>query len=113
MLCGGSDLHSRISGIETGRTFISGISGMKTDRFTQDGLWIERNHRREGPPVTYAVTISGSTRLFIDSQALLDWVSDQLQILDDNALHEWLAVHDQEIKAAINTRLVFERYVRF
>ena len=53
---------------------ISGISGMKAERFTAGSLWIERTRHREGPPVVYTVMIKESSRAFTDHKAILKFV---------------------------------------
>ena len=47
---------------------------MKSERFVAGQLWIERNRRREGPPVVYTVMSGKSARPFTDTKAILKWV---------------------------------------
>ena len=37
---------------------------MKSERFTAGQLWIERNRRREGPPVVYTVMSGKSATVY-------------------------------------------------
>ena len=70
---------------------------MKTgERFTAGQLWVERNRRREGPPVVYTVLSGKSARLFIDSKAVLNWVKWPKGTPTGDALREWLASFDQK-----------------
>ena len=80
---------------------ISGISGMKTgERFTAGQLWIERNRRREGPPVVYTVLCGKSARPFTDPKAILKWVKWPKGTPTGDALRAWLASFDQKPEAA-------------
>ena len=80
---------------------ISGISGMKTgERFTAGQLWIERNRRREGPPVVYTVLSGKSARPFTDPKAILKWVKWPKGTPTGDALRAWLASFDQKPEAA-------------
>ena len=96
ILCGGIDLHSRISGTEIRRTPISGISGMKSERFTAGQLWIERNRRREGPSVVYTVLSGKTARPFTDPKAILKFVRWPKGTPTGDALREWLASFEQK-----------------
>ena len=44
---------------------------MKGERFVAGQLWIERNRRREGPPVVYTVLCGKTARPFTDHKAIL------------------------------------------
>ena len=78
---------------------ISGMSGMKSERFTAGQLWIERNRRREGPPVVYTVLCGNSARPFTDPKAILKWVKWPKGTPTGDALREWLASFDQKPEA--------------
>ena len=78
---------------------ISGISGMKSERFTAGQLWIERNRRREGPPVVYTVLRGKSARPFTDPKAILKWVKWPKGTPTGDALRAWLASFDQKPEA--------------
>jgi hypothetical protein len=78
---------------------ISGMSGMKSERFTAGQLWIERNRRREGPPVVYTVLCGDSARPFTDSKAILKWVKWPKGTPTGDALREWLASFDKKPEA--------------
>ena len=76
---------------------ISGMSGMKSgDRFVAGQLFIERNRRREGPPVVYTVMAGNSARPFTDTKAILKWVKWPKGTPTGDALREWLASFDQK-----------------
>ena len=73
---------------------------MKSERFTAGKeLWIERNRRREGPPVVYTVLSGKSARLFTDTKAILKWVKWPKGTPTGDALREWLASFDQKPQA--------------
>ena len=78
---------------------ISGMSGMKSERFTAGQLWIERNRRREGPPVVYTVLCGNSARPFTDPKAILKWVKWPKGTPTGDALREWLASFDEQPQA--------------
>ena len=69
---------------------------MKSERFTAGQLWIERNRRREGPPVVYTVLCGKSARPFTDPKAILKWVKWPKGTPTGDALREWLASFDQK-----------------
>ena len=69
---------------------------MKSERFTAGQLWIERNRRREGPPVVYTVLSGKSARPFTDPKAILKWVKWPKGTPTGDALREWLASFDQK-----------------
>ena len=96
ILCGGIDRHAGISGTETLCTPISGICGMKSERFTAGQLWIERNRRREGPPIVYTVLCGTTARPFTDHKAILKWVKWPKGTPTGDALREWLASFEQK-----------------
>ena len=68
---------------------------MKSERFTAGQLWIERNRRREGPPVVYTVLCGKSARPFTDPKAILKWVKWPKGTPTGDALREWLASFEQ------------------
>ena len=72
---------------------------MKSERFTAGQLWIERNRRREGPPVVYTVLSGKSARPFTDPKAILKWVKWPKGTPTGDALREWLASFDQKPQA--------------
>ncbi len=77
-------------------TSIPLISGMKSERFTAGQLWIERNRRREGPPVVYTVMSGKSARLFTDHKAILKFVKWPKGTPTGDSLREWLASFDKK-----------------
>ena len=87
---GGRSTDELISG-----TTISRIS-MKPERFTAGQLWIERNRRREGPPVVYTVMCGKSARPFTHPKAILKWVKWPKGTPTGDALREWLASFEQK-----------------
>ena len=66
------------------------------ERFTAGQLWIERNRRREGPPVVYTVMSGNSARPFTDTKAILKWVKWPKGTPTGDALREWLASFEQK-----------------
>ena len=73
---------------------------MKSEqRFVAGQLWIERNRRREGPPVVYTVMSGKSARPFTDTKAILKWVKWPKGTPTGDALREWLASFDQKQEA--------------
>ena len=60
---GGIDCHIEIIGTPIAFTPISGISGMKAERFTAGSLWIERTRRREGPQLFTSVLCGFTSNL--------------------------------------------------
>ena len=66
------------------------------DRFVAGQLWIERNRRREGPPVVYTVLSGNSARPFTDTKAILKWVKWPKGTPTGDALREWLASFEQK-----------------
>ena len=72
---------------------------MKSERFTAGQLWIERNRRREGPPVVYTVLCGKTARPFTDSKAILKWVKWPKGTPTGDALREWLASFEQKPQA--------------
>ena len=96
---GGIGRPTEIIGTLIAFTPISGISGMKSERFTAGQLWIERNRRREGPPVVYTVLCGKSARPFTDPKAILKWVKWPKGTPTGDALREWLASFEQKPQA--------------
>ena len=96
ILCGGIARHAGISGTKTPCTPISGISGMKSERFTAGQLWIERNRRREGPPVVYTVLCGKTARPFTDPKAILKFVKWPKGTPTGDALREWLKSFEEK-----------------
>ena len=72
---------------------------MKSERFTAGQLWIERNRRREGPPVVYTVMSGKTARPFTDPKAILRWVKWPKGTPTGDALREWFAAFEQKIEA--------------
>ena len=72
---------------------------MKSERFTAGQLWIERNRRREGPPVVYTVCAGKTARPFTDHKAIFKWVKWPKGTPTGDALREWLAFVLSKIKA--------------
>ena len=96
---GGNTCGSGMGRISIVGISISGMSGMKSERFTAGQLWIERNRRREGPPVVYTVLCGNSARPFTDSKAILKWVKWPKGTPTGDALREWLASFDKKPEA--------------
>ena len=69
------------------------------DRFVAGQLWIERNRRREGPPIVYTVLCGKSARPFTDTKAILKWVKWPKGTPTGDALREWLASFEQKQEA--------------
>ena len=93
---GGIGSPTVILGTSIAFTPISRIFGMKSERFTAGQLWIERNRRREGPPVVYTVLCGKSARPFTDPKAILKWVKWPKGTPTGDALREWLASFEQK-----------------
>ena len=72
---------------------------MKSERFTAGQLWIERNRRREGPPVVYTVMSGKTARPFTDPKAILKWVKWPKGTPTGDALREWFASFEQKAEA--------------
>jgi len=72
---------------------------MKAERFTAGQLWIERNRRREGPPVVYTVMSGKTARPFTEPKAILKWVKWPKGTPTGDSLREWLASFEQEAEA--------------
>ena len=88
-----------ISGTCTAPIPISGISGMKAERFVAGQLWIERCRRREGPEITYNVLSGKSSRVFTDHKMILRHIKWPKGTPTGDALREWLASFEQKPKA--------------
>ena len=99
MTGGGNTCGSGMGRISIVGISISGMSGMKSERFTAGQLWIERNRRREGPPVVYTVMSGNSARPFTDTKAILKWVKWPKGTPTGDALREWLASFEQKQEA--------------
>ena len=69
------------------------------DRFVAGQLWIERNRRREGPPIVYTVLCGKSARPFTDTKQILRWVKWPKGTPTGDALREWLASFEQKQEA--------------
>ena len=72
---------------------------MKGERFVAGQLWIERNRRREGPPVVYTVMLAKQQDHFTDHKAILKFVKWPKGTPTGDALREWLASFEQKPKA--------------
>ena len=72
---------------------------MKSERFTAGQLWIERNRRREGPPIVYTVMCGATARPFTDTKAILKWVKWPKGTPTGDALRDWLASFEQKQEA--------------
>ena len=100
MTGGGNTCGSGMGRISIVGISISGMSGMKSgDRFVAGQLWIERNRRREGPPIVYTVMSGTSARPFTDTKAILKWVKWPKGTPTGDALREWLASFEQKQEA--------------
>jgi hypothetical protein len=80
---------------------------MKSERFTAGQLWIERNRRREGPPVVYTVLCGKTARPFTDPKAILKWVkwpAPELDMAKIKAEGFGPEAHDEDPTA--NTKMV-------
>jgi hypothetical protein len=91
MLCGGMPLQAGISGITTELTLISGISGMKSERFVAGQLWIERKRNREGPPISYIVMKGLSSMGFTDKKEVLRFIRWPKGTPTGDSVREWLS----------------------
>jgi hypothetical protein len=98
ILWGGIDRHDGISGTDTDRTPISGISGMRSERFTAGQLLVERTRHREGPPVVYSVLSGNTAMLFTDTKKILRFIKWPKGTPTGDALREWFASFDQKPK---------------
>jgi len=88
-------------------TPISGISGMKSERFTAGQLWIERTKQREGPPVVYVCMSGNSAMMFTDPKALLKFVRWPKGTPTGQALREWLDYWDApQVEPQAETKMV-------
>ena len=97
MTGGGKTRGSGMGRISIVGISISGMSGMKSgDRFVAGQLLIERNRRREGPPIVYTVMSGTSARPFTDTKAILKWVKWPKGTPTGDALREWLASFEQK-----------------
>jgi len=94
ILCGGILLQTGISVIPIRPTFISGISGMKSERFVAGQLWIERKKNREGPPISYTVMKGFSSMGFTDQKEVLRFIRWPKGTPTGDSVREWLAGFD-------------------
>ena len=96
---GGIGRPTVIVGTPIAFTPISGISGMKSERFTAGQLWVERTRQREGPPVVYVCMSGRSAMMFTDTKALLKFVRWPKGTPTGQALRDWLASFEQKEEA--------------
>ena len=107
-LGGGITCLAPMLGTPTAPTPISGICGMKSERFTAGSeLWIEATKHREGPPLVYVCRSGKSSKLFTDPSALLKFVRWPKSTPTGQALREWLEHWDApEIEPQAETKMV-------
>ena len=104
---GGIGLPTEIIGTLIAFTPTSGISGMKSERFTAGQLWIEATKHREGPPLVYVCRSGKSSMLFTEPAALLKFVRWPKSTPTGQALREWLDHWDaQEVEPQAETKMV-------
>ena len=72
---------------------------MKSERFTAGQLWIERNRRREGPPVVYTVMSANPPDHLPIQKQFSKWVKWPKGTPTGDALREWLASFEQKPQA--------------
>ena len=84
-------LQAGISVISIRPTPISGISGMKSERFVAGQLWIERKKNREGPPISYTVLKGFSSMGFTHASEVLKFIRWPKGTPTGDAVREWLA----------------------
>ena len=99
MLCGGIVLQVGISTTSIRPTPISGISGMKSERFVAGQLWIERKKNREGPPISYVVMKGLSSMGFTDQKEVLRFIRWPKGTPTGDSVREWLASFDDSTSA--------------
>ena len=69
---------------------------MKSERFTGGAeLFIERNRRREGPPIVYTVRLGNKAMLFIDPKKILRFVKWPKGTPTGEAMREWLSSFEE------------------
>ena len=93
-------LQTGISVIPIRPTPISGISGMKSERFVAGQLWIERQKNREGPPISYTVLKGFSSMGFTNKKEVLKFIRWPKGTPTGDAVREWLAGFDDSTEAA-------------
>jgi len=101
MLCGGANLQAGMSGMLTAPISISGISGMKSERFVAGQLWIERKKNREGPPISYTVMKGLSSMGFTSKKEVLKFIRWPKGTPTGDAVREWLASFDDSSETAV------------
>ena len=69
---------------------------MKSERFAARQLLIERNRRREGPPIVYTLLCGKTSRLYTSHKAILKFVKWPKGTPTGDALREWLASFEQK-----------------
>jgi|TARA_Y100000015_G_C2385890_1_gene87372 hypothetical protein len=80
---------------------------MESERFSAGQLWIERNRRREGPPIVYTVMVGKSSMLFTDHKAILKFVKWPKGTPTGDALRKWLGTWDKpEPEPQAETKMV-------
>ena len=86
---------------------ISGISGMKSERFCAGSLFIERVRMREGPPVVYICKSGMVAKSFTDAQKLLAFIRWPKSTPTGQRIREWLDQWDEpEIDPQADTKMV-------
>ena len=94
-------LQTGISVIPIRPTPISGISGMKSERFVAGQLWIERKKNREGPPISYTVLKGFSSMGFTSSSEVLKFIRWPKGTPTGDAVREWLAGFDDSAESFV------------
>lgn len=92
-------LQAGISVISIRPIPISGISGMKSERFVAGQLWIERKKNREGPPISYTVLKGFSSMGFTNSKEVLKFIRWPKGTPTGDAVREWLAGFDDSAES--------------
>ncbi len=92
-------LQTGISVISIRPTPISGISGMKSERFVAGQLWIERKKNREGPPISYTVLKGVSSMGFTNKKDVLKFIHWPKGTTTGDSVREWLAGFDDSTEA--------------
>ena len=96
MTGGGNTCGSGMGRISIVGISISGMSGMKSERFTAGQLFIERTKHREGPPIVYTVSNGLTSRLFTDNKRMLEFIRWPKSTPTGMAIREWLASFEQK-----------------
>ncbi len=94
-------LQTGISVIPIRPTPISGISGMKSERFVAGQLWIERKKNREGPPISYTVLKGFSSMGFTNASEVLKFIRWPKGTPTGDAVREWLAGFDDSAEGPV------------